>query len=279
MNATVRAATILIGLLAARDLFAAPREVCHTDGEITLHADRSIHAPAVGSLREGAPVDYRRLSRDRRWVEVRTRDGRRGWIQRSYVCYRDGAPLQREPAVTPWPGICRGRRGFGVHMHPIARQRRFHDGQDYGAPQGTPLRAPFAGTVVRAGRTRGYGYAVTIRRDNADGSADFFLFGHLCCGHRFRYGRSSIRVKPGQHVDAGQVIGQVGDTGYSKGSHLHLLTRHVPAGAASAYRNPATRAFFSRRYAVDPNRLLKVPSCGGERVARAKRGGGRYLRP
>ena len=92
--------------------------------------------------------------------------------------------------------------GFGVDGHP---------GVDMAGPQGTPIRACRAGTVVVAGWQGGYGNAVVI--NHAGNMAT--LYGH----------QSQIAVLEGQHVDAGQIIGYVGTTGYSTGPHLHFEVR------------------------------------------------------
>jgi murein DD-endopeptidase MepM/ murein hydrolase activator NlpD len=86
-----------------------------------------------------------------------------------------------------------------------------HPGVDMAGPQGTPIRACRAGTVVIASWQGGYGNAVVI--DHGGNMAT--LYGH----------QSQIAVQEGQHVDAGQVIGYVGTTGYSTGPHLHFEVR------------------------------------------------------
>lgn len=166
--------------------------------------------------------------------------------------------------VNPVPGSCRSS-SYGNRRDPFHGTTRFHDGADFAAPNGTPLRSAFTGTVVRAGQVRGYGYAVVVRRDNADGSSTFALYGHMCCGKGSRLGKSSIKVRVGQRVEAGQVIGQVGTTGRSTGPHLHMLMRKVPAGVSSAYRNPSSSSFFSKRYTVNPEGYISIGGCGNSR--------------
>jgi murein DD-endopeptidase MepM/ murein hydrolase activator NlpD len=92
------------------------------------------------------------------------------------------------------------------------RDNRFHTGLDYPAKLGTPVRAAAAGTVVFAGAdASGYGLLVTI--DHRDGLRT--LYAHL----------SKIRVRIGQSVATGVMIGQVGSTGRSFGPHLHFEVR------------------------------------------------------
>ena len=93
-----------------------------------------------------------------------------------------------------------------------------HHGIDIAAQIGTPVNATGAGTVTRAGwedaknHGKGYGQRVTINHGNGNIST----YGHL----------SSISVKSGTKVKAGQVIGKSGNTGKSTGPHLHYEERH-----------------------------------------------------
>ena len=92
--------------------------------------------------------------------------------------------------------------------HPILRRYRPHHGTDFGAKRGTPLLAVNSGKVIFAGRMRGYGNVVKIK--HAGGYIS--LYAH----------QSRIRVRRGQHVKKGQIIGYVGSTGRSTGPHLHF---------------------------------------------------------
>jgi len=98
--------------------------------------------------------------------------------------------------------------GFGFRLHPIHGERRFHEGLDVSAPEGTEIRAVQAGTVVAAGWQGGYGKTVELR--HADGSVT-------------RYAHASrIHVQIGDRVDAGEAIADVGQTGSATGAHLHF---------------------------------------------------------
>jgi murein DD-endopeptidase MepM/ murein hydrolase activator NlpD len=102
---------------------------------------------------------------------------------------------------------------FGWRIHPITGDRRFHAGTDIGAPMGTPILAAARGQVESADWMGGYGLAVTINHSSAQQT----LYGHM----------SQIFVRPGQWVEPGTVIGQVGSTGNSTGPHLHFEVRHL----------------------------------------------------
>ncbi|HEY9738654.1 MAG TPA: peptidoglycan DD-metalloendopeptidase family protein [Trichocoleus sp.] len=110
-----------------------------------------------------------------------------------------------------YPASARITSGFGARVHPILRSRRFHAGVDFGASQGTPIRAADTGRVIFAGWYGGYGQAVIIDH----GSGLTTLYGHC----------SRLMVSEGQSVQQGQVIAAVGSTGLSTGPHLHFEVR------------------------------------------------------
>lgn len=85
---------------------------------------------------------------------------------------------------------------------------RLHGGVDLTAPEGTVYRAVHGGTVKLASWWGGFGNAIVI--DHGDGVET--IYGHS----------SRLLVKAGQTVNAGDAIGEIGNTGHSYGSHLHL---------------------------------------------------------
>jgi len=91
------------------------------------------------------------------------------------------------------------------------RWGRLHSGIDIGVPEGPPIHAAAAGTVVLAAWTGGYGNYTCI--DHGGGLA-------TCYAHQ-----SAYAVSTGAHVSQGQVIGYVGSTGHSFGPHLHFEVR------------------------------------------------------
>jgi murein DD-endopeptidase MepM/ murein hydrolase activator NlpD len=92
--------------------------------------------------------------------------------------------------------------GYGV------RFGKLHSGIDLAAKEGTPYQSIHSGTVTQAGYYGAYGYAVTVQ--NSDGI-------EIIYAHSRR-----VMVKVGDQVQAGQVLGQVGNTGASYGTHLHV---------------------------------------------------------
>ncbi|MBD2136533.1 M23 family metallopeptidase [Anabaena sp. FACHB-1237] len=133
---------------------------------------------------------------------------------------------------------------FGWRIHPITGDRRFHAGTDIGAPTGTPVIAAARGQVEGASWMGGYGLAVTINHTSAQQT----LYGHL----------SEILVQPGQWVEPGTVIGRVGSTGNSTGSHLHFEVRHLTQNGWVAV-DPAVRVPSSiSREVKDPSSISQV---------------------
>jgi len=116
------------------------------------------------------------------------------------------AYLTSMPTISPVKGAYFGSN-FGYRRDPFTGKRVFHRGQDIVANTGTPVRAPAAGRVTRAGRTGGLGIAIYL----AHGHNIVSRFGHL----------SKLKVRSGQKVERGDIIGYVGATGRAMGPHLH----------------------------------------------------------
>mgnify|MGYP001159302182 FL=1 len=112
-----------------------------------------------------------------------------------------------------WKMPVRGRLSdkYGWRNHPVYRKRLFHAGIDIAAPKGSPIAAASSGKVIYAGRRPGYGNLVIVSHAG---------------GFSTRYAHcSSILVKKGQSVRAGQVVARVGATGVATGNHLHFEVR------------------------------------------------------
>ncbi|MGB6817216.1 MAG: M23 family metallopeptidase, partial [Pseudolabrys sp.] len=112
--------------------------------------------------------------------------------------------LVRKPVLA---GIMRS--GFGLRRHPILGYTKMHTGVDWAAPSGTPIYASGNGVVEKVGWESGYGKYIRVRHNNGYETA---------YGHMTAYAR---RIDEGTRVRQGQVIGFVGSTGLSTGSHLH----------------------------------------------------------
>jgi hypothetical protein len=110
--------------------------------------------------------------------------------------------------------------GFGRRIDPFTGMRSFHRGMDFKVPRGTPVKATAAGRVVLAKRLPGYGRTVQINHGNGLLTA----YAHL----------SVIKVRYGQKVKRGDIIGLVGNTGRSTSAHLHYEVREN-GGAVNPY--------------------------------------------
>ena len=112
--------------------------------------------------------------------------------------------LVRKPVLA---GIMRS--GFGLRRHPILGYTKMHTGVDWAAPSGTPIYASGNGVIEKVGWESGYGKYIRVRHNNGYETA----YGHMTAFAR--------GMDEGTRVRQGQVIGFVGSTGLSTGSHLH----------------------------------------------------------
>jgi len=137
--------------------------------------------------------------------------------------YRPNGDSLRKAYLSSPVEFTRVSSGFAMRMHPILNSWRQHNGIDFAAPTGTPVRTVGDGKVDFAGQQNGYGNIVIIGHRNGQQTA----YAHL----------SRIDVKEGQQVDQGQTIGAVGSTGWATGPHLHFEFR-----INGEYHDPSTIA-------------------------------------
>ncbi len=130
----------------------------------------------------------------------------------------DGQSLRRAFLASPME-FSRITSGFKMRMHPILQTLRAHQGVDYGAPKGTPVRSVGDGVVEFAGVQNGYGNIIILKHRNNHNT----VYAHL----------SRMNVRKGQSVSQGQTIGAVGATGWATGPHLHFEFR-----VNGVYRDP-----------------------------------------
>ena len=97
--------------------------------------------------------------------------------------------------------------GYGTRFHPILKVNKMHKGLDFAASTGTPIYATGDGSVKVSEFNSGYGNMVVLKHGNGYES----LYAHM----------SRAKVRSGQKVKRGDVIGYVGSTGLSTGAHLH----------------------------------------------------------
>lgn len=118
--------------------------------------------------------------------------------------------IEAIPSIQPVKNqdVTRMASGYGYRIDPFTKKRRFHYGMDFSARKGTPIYATGNGTVKRADN-RSSGFGKHIRIDHGFGYVS--LYAHL----------SKYNVRRGQKVKRGDIIGFVGNTGRSRGPHLH----------------------------------------------------------
>jgi len=124
---------------------------------------------------------------------------------------------------------------YGWRMHPIDKKMLFHDGVDISANVGTPIYSTAQGRIVKVMYSKyGYGNRVVIK--HAYGFET--LYAHM----------NTIKVKKGQWINKNQLIGNVGNTGKSTGSHLHY----------EIHKNGETRDPLGYFYTEITNNLLAM---------------------
>jgi murein DD-endopeptidase MepM/ murein hydrolase activator NlpD len=131
-----------------------------------------------------------------------------------YLSWSRLAALQS--AMTSIPATMPARNfvltsGFGYRRDPFTGAGAMHTGIDFSGIHGTPIYAAADGIVEKAQMMAGYGFAVELDHGRNIGT----LYAHL----------SRISVRNGQRVKAGQIIGLMGSTGRSTGTHLHYEVR------------------------------------------------------
>ncbi|MFD1772029.1 M23 family metallopeptidase [Sphingobacterium suaedae] len=116
------------------------------------------------------------------------------------------AKLDGMPLGVPHPG--RITSPFGYRRNPFTnRGREMHSGVDLKGRIGDPVKATAKGKVTFAGYKGAYGYVVMVKHNN---------------GYETRYAHlTRTRVKKGEAVEAGEIVGLLGNTGRSTGPHLH----------------------------------------------------------
>tara|TARA_B100000900_G_scaffold408912_1_gene423944 strand:- start:179 stop:1087 length:909 start_codon:yes stop_codon:yes gene_type:complete len=124
---------------------------------------------------------------------------------------KDISRISKIPSIRPVKGGYLNS-SFGYRQDPIDNVTRFHQGQDITVKSGTPIYSPADGIVKRAYYAGGFGNHIKLDHENGYTT----LFAHL----------SKIKVKHGQKVSRGEVIGLTGNTGRSTAPHLHYEIHH-----------------------------------------------------
>jgi len=101
---------------------------------------------------------------------------------------------------------------YGAQIHPRFGTKTFRNGIDIDVAEGTGIAAVYGGQVLYTGWFRGYGNLIIVDH----GTEYYTLYGHA----------AEIKVKEGDEVKQGQMIGTVGDTGSLQGPRLYFEVRH-----------------------------------------------------
>jgi murein DD-endopeptidase MepM/ murein hydrolase activator NlpD len=158
------------------------------------------------------------------------------------------AKLASLPAIQPVSNkqLNRIASGFGMRIDPVYGTPKMHKGLDFTAPQGTPIYATGDGVVAVAGNSGdGYGNHVEINH----GYGYQTLYGHMV----------RVKVRNGQKVKRGEIVGWVGSTGKSTGPHCHYEVSINGANVNPVY-------FFSNDLNAEQyDQLLKLAATGSAR--------------
>jgi murein DD-endopeptidase MepM/ murein hydrolase activator NlpD len=125
--------------------------------------------------------------------------------------------------------------GFGMRIHPIYKVKKMHTGVDFTARIGTPVFATGDGIVIKAGNyATGYGNEIEINH----GYGFVTKYAHL----------SRFKVKVGQKVRRGELIGYVGNSGTSVSPHLHyeVIKNGIKVNPVNYFYNDLTPEEYQR---------------------------------
>lgn len=155
--------------------------------------------------------------------------------------------LASTPAIQPVSNkdLKRVASGFGYRIDPVYKTVKFHAGLDFTAPQGTPIYATANGVVRTSGNLgNGFGNHVVINH----GYGYETLYGHM-----FR-----IKVRSGERIKRGEIIGWVGNTGKSTGPHCHYEVHKNGRTLDPVY------FFYNDLSPEQFDRLLKLAASGNQ---------------
>jgi murein DD-endopeptidase MepM/ murein hydrolase activator NlpD len=155
--------------------------------------------------------------------------------------------LRSIPAIMPISSkdLTRIASGFGLRIHPIYKITKFHEGMDFTAPLGTNIYASGDGIVASASANkRGMGNNIVI--DHGFGYSS--VYAHL----------EGFNVRQGQKVHRGDVIGYVGNTGFSVAPHLHY---EVKLNGANV---DPINYFFNDLSASEYEKMIEIASKTGQ---------------
>jgi murein DD-endopeptidase MepM/ murein hydrolase activator NlpD len=235
-------------------------ELQHRDNEIYRVIFEA--APIPDSVRAGKPEKAEEIqqlqSKDNREVINATTKILEELINRvkvqekSYVQIEDLIKNKQKmlasiPAIQPVSNkdLDRIASGFGYRIDPIYKTMKFHSGLDFAAPSGTPIYSTGDGVIEEASLSDvGYGNHVVVNHGYGYKS----LYGHMV----------RMKVKRGQTVKRGDVVGWVGSTGKSTGPHCHYEVSKNGSKVDPVY------FFFNDLTPEQFDRMLKIARSGNQ---------------
>jgi murein DD-endopeptidase MepM/ murein hydrolase activator NlpD len=172
----------------------------------------------------------------------------------------DGTSLRKAFIRTPVEFARISSRFNPNRRHPVLNKIRAHNGVDYAASTGTPIKATGDGRIVHFGRKGGYGNAIVVQH----GQKYKTLYAHMS---RFANG-----LRMGSNVSQGQIIGYVGMTGLATGPHLHyefqVNGRHVdPLGIELPVSDPVPKAERTAFMAISNKMMASLDQQGASQLA------------
>jgi len=199
------------------DELVASRDAARVAAEEAQAADRQEYEE-LKAERDEINEDIRELERERQEKERREREerddssgGSSAGSGSSGGGSSDGGTSE---AGLAWPiSDPQITSSYGMRVHPVTGIYKLHDGTDFRARCGVPIRAAYGGTVRWATYRGGYGNQVAINHGVVEDRGTVTSYSHL----------SRFAVNSGDWVGRGEVIGYSGTTGSSTGCHLHLM--------------------------------------------------------
>lgn len=165
-----------------------------------------VKGDSLSGIARATKVDYERILEANGLSTPVVSPGQKLFIPGATLSTWDLRQASGELFLYPTRGTITSR--FGTRRDPFTGVRTFHNGIDIANALGTPVRASMAGTVTDTGFNSSYGNYIVINHEGGFQT----LYGHL----------KSFGVRVGQDVAQGQQIGQMGNTGYSTGTHTHF---------------------------------------------------------
>lgn len=194
----------------ARNLALAPK------GQQAARSNTTVHYAAGERIDEqdaqlDSPMAMRLLASSIDMASQKTQDQSQAMAQLEHTVQKQAEQLQNTPSIWPTPSRLL-LSGFGMRQDPYTEQQVMHKGIDIAAEHNSPVHAPADGMVIFAG-LRGEGYGKTMVIDHGLGLQTHY--GHL----------EAFEAKVGQKVTRRQIIAHAGNSGRTRGPHLHYEVR------------------------------------------------------